>query len=66
VKYHYRYVYKNEAVGAYQSKKALKAGQSSSSRVRARLQELGPRFTLKLKWLMTGTIMIFSKRKRIN
>lgn len=25
------------------------------TRLRVRLQELGPRFTLKLKWLMAGT-----------
>ena len=31
------------------------AGKSEAGTVRARLQELGPRFTLKLRWLQEGT-----------
>ena len=40
------------------SKKGVKkppAGEEPKERVKARLQELGPRFTLKLRWLQQGS-----------
>lgn len=37
---HHRYVYRKE----------------NQAKIRARLQELGPRFTLKMKWLQEGVM----------
>ncbi len=44
---HHRYIYKKEEVKNIHSK-------DKSIKTRARLQELGPRFTFKLKWLQNG------------
>lgn len=56
---HHRYVYRKEKKKDSDSKgssTSSNAGSSSSSgeKIRARLQELGPRFTLKMKWLQDG------------
>lgn len=65
---HHRYVYRKEdkvpANSAVLAAKRQKKKEGKDSTVqlptttettRARLQELGPRFTLKLKWLQEGT-----------
>ena len=65
---HHRYIYKSvddtsaSASGDTKKNKTKTTSSSKSkdknkeikSKIRARLQELGPRFTLKLKWLMEG------------
>ena len=63
---HHRYVYRREkkkdsdskgsSGGSSSSVSGGSVGVSSSSgeKIRARLQELGPRFTLKMKWLQDG------------
>ena len=58
---HHRYIYKsvtdNDLSNAdskksnIKGKKKEKKEKEIKSKIRARLQELGPRFTLKLKWL---------------
>lgn len=53
---HHRYVYRKEKKKDSDSKGSSSSSTSSSSgeKIRARLQELGPRFTLKMKWLQDG------------
>lgn len=63
---HHRYIYKTveeEPPSPSSSKKSVGKGKQikdkkekalKRSKIRARLQELGPRFTLKMKWLMEG------------
>lgn len=59
---HHRYIYKTVEVEPPSSSKKSGGKQIKDkkekalqqSKIRARLQELGPRFTLKMKWLMEG------------
>jgi ribosome production factor 1 len=55
---HHRYVFEEKKESMI--KKAQKPGEPEKpltikDRVKARLQELGPRFTLKLRWIQSGT-----------
>lgn len=50
---HHRYIYRQEEAP---KKKNAADGGEPTKKTRARLQELGPRFTLKLKWLQDGVL----------
>ena len=60
---HHRYVFEevNAATKGQASEKnaalqaKAKGEKAAAEKVRARLQELGPRFTLRLRWLQAGT-----------
>lgn len=52
---HHRYVYRKEKKKDSDTKGSSgSVSGSSGEKIRARLQELGPRFTLKMKWLQDG------------
>jgi len=53
---HHRYIFekKKEEKKAKEKKKESKEDEVKGAPVKARLQELGPRFTLKLRWLQEG------------
>ena len=55
---HHRYIFEEKKKKAKKKKAEEKEPQKPlglKDRVKARLQELGPRFTLKLRWLQEGT-----------
>ena len=51
---HHRYIFKETAARAG-SNKAQIVGKDGKTAVQAATQELGPRFTLKMRWLQAGT-----------
>lgn len=53
---HHRYMFEEKKEKASTIKKGVKeTSQESDINAKARLQELGPRFTLKMRWLQEGT-----------
>ena len=52
---HHRYVFEEKKNVVKQKKDEQEKPLELKDRVKARLQELGPRFTLKLRWIQSGT-----------
>jgi ribosome production factor 1 len=52
---HHRYIFNEKVVDPAKKKKEETPEEAGKPPVKARLQELGPRFTLKLRWLQEGT-----------
>jgi len=52
---HHRYIFKEKTEDAKKKKATDNKEEEKQPPVNARLQELGPRFTLKLRWLQEGT-----------
>jgi ribosome production factor 1 len=52
---HHRYVFEEKKNATKQKKDEPEKPLELKDRVKARLQELGPRFTLKLRWMQSGT-----------